>query len=141
MDIEKISISEWKSKYMNMFYYKTFNEFRNELDEKSDFILIAFHNNSPVGFVTCLELDNETIYWQFGGAFDEIKRSYMVSEKYKGFIEYIKNNYKNYKRITTKIENTNFSMIKLAMKYGFLINGVNSFKNKTFLHLINEFGG
>lgn len=44
---------------------------------------------------------------------------------------------KDYKRITTYIENKNTPMLKFAMKIGFRITGIRNYKNEILLeHLL-----
>lgn len=120
-------------------YDQVFNEVRPRELEKCDFAFVIYKDEKPTSFITCIELDGETLYWQFGGAFDEVKKTIHVALSYKAAIQHAKD--MGYKRITTRIENTNFEMLRLAMKYGFLIVGTWNFKGHVFLELLNEFTG
>lgn len=135
MQITRVSLDEWRDRFANNSYTQSFGQNRDISLERIDFALIAVNEN-PVGFVTCIEMDAETIYWQFGGAFDEIKRSLMVLTYYVSFINYCK---ERYKRITTRVENTNISMIRMALACGFLIQGTWNNRNKIYLELCLEF--
>lgn len=120
-------------------YINVFGCHRDPEIEKIDFALICLNEKQDyLGFITCKEMDAESVYWQFGGAFEETKNTIRVLPAYRMFIEWCSG---KYKRITTRIENTNLAMIKLALKCGFLINGTWNFKNKIYLELCLEFGG
>ena len=139
MTIDKIPLSEWKSKYMQNMYLESFGGERNDLIEKCDFVLIARNENiQPVAFITCHEMDTETIYWQFGGACDNIKKSIRVMSHYVHFLVWCM---ARYKRVTTRIENTNTAMLKMAIHCGFVVYGIWNFKNKIYLELCYEAGG
>lgn len=139
MIIDKLTEAEWKNSYMKNMYDSAFGEIRKVEIEKCDFVLIAKNSEfKPVGFVTCHEMDSETLYWQFGGASKEIKNTFHVLNHY---INFIKWSISRYKRITTRIENTNTAMLKIAIKCGFIIYGIWNFKNTVYLELCYEQGG
>lgn len=107
--------------------------------DRLSFALIAVDNQGEVsGYVTCIEMDRETLYWQHGGAMPEYEKSIHTIKGYSQFINWSR---EHYKRVSTKIENTNTAMLKLAMKLGFMVVGTHTFKNKIYIDLLNEFGG
>lgn len=126
--------SEWKDKYMKNMYLLSFYGERPKALERCDFVLLS-KNPEPVAFITCHEMDSETLYWQYGGAIDEIKKSHHVIDNYISFIQW---SLERYKRINTRIENTNLAMLKIALKCGFLIVGTFNFNNKIYLELSLE---
>lgn len=123
---------------MNDYYKSIFGGIRLIDQEKCDYALIARDEKNVYGFVTCIEMDGDTVYWQFGGATIEKKKSVTVSRAYKMFIEHCKG---RYQRISTRIENTNTAMLKLALANGFIVQGVWMFKQKVYVELCLEFGG
>lgn len=136
MIIHQVSTLEWKDGIMKDMYENVFGEYRQENLEKCDFVLICRDDDlEAVGFITCHEMDGETLYWQHGGAAKKIKNSIHVSSHY---VHFIKWSIERYKRITTRIENTNTAMLRLALKCGFLIYGIWNFKNKIYLELCYE---
>lgn len=137
MPIEIVHYDEWKNR-MNDIYLDVFQAERPVNMERCNFAIISKKENTPVGFVTCIEMDSETIYWQFGGALKIVKRTINVMKYYKEMISWCKS---RYKRITTRIENDNIQMIKLAISCGFKILGTWNFNNKIYLELCCEFGG
>ena len=136
--IKKISSETWIKKEIMQSYLSVFGLLRPLKLERCDFVLISEVDHKINGFVTCHEMDSESVYWQFGGIHKDIQKSVLVSNIYVEAIEWCK---KKYKRITTRIENTNLPMLRLAMKFGFIIQGVWNFKGKVYLELCNEFGG
>ncbi|MEZ0392071.1 MAG: hypothetical protein ACAH59_07655 [Pseudobdellovibrionaceae bacterium] len=139
MTIEKISLSEWKELHMENMFEDVFDGQRDYELETCDFVLLVRDKYFvPVGFITCHEMDSETLYWQFGGATKKIKRTLHVAGHY---VQFLKWSLTHYKRVTTRIENTNSAMLKMALSCGFLIYGVWNFKNKIYLELCNESGG
>lgn len=134
--VEKISLDHWKEHYMQYMYIDAFSHSKSSDLEKCDFVLLCKdYKNEVVGFVTCHEMDSETLYWQFGGASKKVKNTINVSSHYVSFINW---SLERYQRVTTRIENTNTSMLRIALKCGFLIYGVWNFKNKIYLELCNE---
>ncbi len=139
MIIERISLKEWKEKYMQDMYLASFSGERSKEIEVCDFVLIAKDiDQNAVGFITCHDMDSETVYWQLGGALPNVKNTVRVMSHYIHFITWCLG---KYKRITTRIENTNLPMLKMALKCGFLIQGTWNFKNKIYLELCYEQGG
>lgn len=136
--VKLFSRDEWLEK-MDKCYLSSFGGLRPKYLEKCDFALVVERDAHPCGFVTCKEMDSETVYWQWGGAFEAIKKTTSVIESYLELIFRIKE--MGFKRITTRIENTNIAMLKLAMRCGFLIVGTWCFRNEILLELVNELGG
>lgn len=137
MQLERIEPKEWKEYFVGLCYPASFGQFREPDMETISFALLVSKENRPISFCTCIEMDRETLYWQFGGAFAEIQKSHEVMQTYMMFVNYTK---EHYKRATTRIENTNIPMLKMAMKCGFLIVGTWNVHGKIYLELVNEFG-
>lgn len=113
----------------------TFGLPRDPALERYDFTMAAVsEDGSLAGWITCKEMDAETIYWQYGGASPKFSGSSNVLIGYKQFVDF---SLKDYKRITTRIENKNLPMLKLAFKLGFIIVGVHHFDNKVFVELMH----
>lgn len=139
MNVSVITKEAWVgSSQMQFCYAQAFYDRRDPRLERPDFTLIVEDLNGICGFVTCIEIDSETLYWQFGGALHEIKKSLKVKAAYVALIKKSKD--LGFKRIQTKIENTNVSMLKLALKFGFIVVGVFISRNKVYLELNKELG-
>ena len=110
---------------------------RTRAIDSIDFALVCSADDVPTGHVTCIEMDKETIYWQLGGALESIKGTFAVVPCYMSMIKW---SLERYQRISTRILNTNIKMLHLAMRIGFRIIGVRTFKNEIFLELNLERG-
>ena len=104
-----------------------------------DFALVAQDTDKDlyVQYVTCRELDKETVYWGYGGVFPTYKNSLMAYRAYEALTEYAQKD--GYKSIFTLIENTNERMLKFALKIGYKIIGVRHVNGCTMLeHLLES---
>lgn len=135
--LQKLNAEEWKV-FSEDAHRACFSEVRSASIERIDFALLAHDPTSRgvLGYVTVRELDSESVYWQYGGAFENIEKGVLVYRIYKEFIEFTG---KHYKRVTTLVENTNLAYLKLAMKFGFRIIGVRVFKGTILVELLLDF--
>lgn len=102
-----------------------FDTFRPKEKDRIDYTLLALDDDEkPLGYITVKEFDADTVYWQFGGAFIHLPPSQRFSV-YTDAIEWTR---KHYKRVLTRIENTNIVMLKFALKAGFLVQGVKHYQ-------------
>jgi RimJ/RimL family protein N-acetyltransferase len=131
---QKVTADEWAvladSAHLVVFETKE----RSKLD-RIDFALLILADDELGGYFTCKEMDSETLYIQYGGVFPQFQKTIHAMHGYKLFIKWAK---EHYKRLSTKIENKNLAMIKMALQVGFLITGVNVFKEKILLELSME---
>jgi len=89
-----------------------------------------------IGYVTVREHDHESVYWQFGGAFPALRNTTFPVRAYDEAIRYQQ---RLSKRIGTYVENTNYPMLKMALKFGFLIVGTRNFNGNVLVDLTKEF--
>lgn len=131
IEVEQISKEDWRLMGEHA-HRSTFAEKREAKDERIDFALIAVlkKSNLILGYVTCREVDSETVYWQYGGSFHDVRASIHNFKAYCLMLDYCA---ERYKRMSTLIENTNRPMLKMAAKAGLLIVGVRNFKGKVLL--------
>jgi len=135
IEVKVIPQEEWKP-MSEIAHLAVFSEKRPWEYNRIDFALLAV-DEKPLQYVTCRELDHETLYWQYGGAFPSCKGSPKSFEAYLEIIEACKK--MGYKRITFLVENNNFSMLKFAMATGFMITGIKNFQGSILLEHIKEF--
>lgn len=133
--VERLSREEWVNGRSMRAHALSFGEYRSSALERIDFALIVSAREVPRGYVQCIEMDSETVYWQIGGAFAGEHGSHVIVPCYLAMIDWC---LERYKRITTRIENTNIRMLHLAMKVGFLVVGTWNFQGKIYLELLNE---
>lgn len=131
-EVKKISKEEWRQMSENA-HLICFNEHRPSSMDRIDFALLNVRDTDALDYCTVRELDEESCYWQYGGAFPNTKGTPTPVHSYKRYAEWCFAN--GYKRITTYIENTNIAMMKIALHVGFRIIGTRTFKN----HILVEF--
>lgn len=134
MYVEKMSPESWRE-ISETSHVVCFKEVRPADMERISFALVAFEENTPLGYITCRELDSESLYIQYGGAFPTSEKSVLAWRCYEKFHRAIKE--MRFKRVTTYIQNINIPMLKLAMKMGYRIIGVRFFNNEIFCELLN----
>jgi hypothetical protein len=132
VNVQKYDAYQW-SLVSEDTHLLVFNEYRPKDMSRIDFSLVVWEK-TPLGYITCREFDSETIYISYGGGLD---KSYKILSGYKMLLDYLK---QKYKRATTLVENTNISMIKMAMSQGFLVTGIKNIKNHIYLELVVEWG-
>ena len=137
MKLIKMNSEEW-SKYAENAHLVVFNERRPADFNRIDFTILITYADVPQTFATCRELDKETVYLQYGGAFPPAMNTVRSFRCYELTICELAN---NYKRATTLIENENTTMLKFAMRVGFRIIGVRMFEGKIYLEHLIDFGG
>ncbi len=74
-----------------------FSELRPAYTDRIDYALLAHdpHDRGVLGYVTVRELDSESVYWQYGGAFQTIEKRSYVFTVYLKFVETMRGKYKS----------------------------------------------
>ena len=132
---EKIPREKWGA-LEELSHTICFGERRPQEMNRFDFVMAGMLGNELMGYTTCLEMDAETVYLQHGGAFPDYEKSLYVWQAYQALLNALE---PDYKRVWTRIKNTNTVMLKLALKLGFLITGIYQFKGDTLVELELEF--
>lgn len=134
--IEQIQPMQWRL-FSERAHLLCFGKNKPVTWDRIDFALLGLEQDEPLGYITCREVDATTLYWQFGGAFPAIRGSFHSFRVYEEFVKFCKD--QCYERITTLIENDNLPMLKMAMKVGFRVIGVRTFKGSILLEHLLEF--
>jgi RimJ/RimL family protein N-acetyltransferase len=129
MNVQVYNSEGWKI-ISETVHFDVFGEFRPKEMNRIDFVLVVWDDNQPIGYITCTEYDSESVYIGYGGAMSHKKKTYQVLIGYKLCLTYLQN---KYSRVNTLIENTNISMIKMAMSVGFVVTGIRFFKGSVML--------
>lgn len=127
------SSSEWRE-FAETAHATCFGEIRPASMNRIDFAMLAVKDETPAGYITVREFDEESVYWNYGGVFPGVKNTTTAFLVYELGIQ--KCLEMGYKRITTLIENSNIVMLKMAMKIGFRIIGIRNFDSKIFCELL-----
>jgi RimJ/RimL family protein N-acetyltransferase len=131
-ELQKLTPKEWENLAEDA-HTTVFGENRPHALNRFHFVVIVLCNSELGGYFTCLEMDSETLYIQHGGVFPPFQKTIHAAQGYATFIKW---GLENYKRLWTRIENTNEAMIKLALRIGFIITGNSNFGGKIYLELM-----
>lgn len=131
---EFLTKDEWKS-YSKAAHQLAFNERWDEDMERIDYAMLLVNDSEPVAYVTLKVTGENSVYVQYGGAFPNIKGTFLT---YKAFAKMIHDLQKIYKKITTLVENNNWGMLKYYWSTKFKVTGLRYFKNSIFLELTFE---
>lgn len=137
MIVNQLSPSQW-SELAEEAHLLCFNEVRDCSMDRIDFALYTTDGNKPLAYMTCKELDSETVYLQYGGSFPETQGTANSYRAYQAMLKSLPE--LGYKRAGTYIENTNQPMLKFAMKAGWLITGTRFFEGTLLLEHTIKFG-
>lgn len=134
--LEVFTAEEWKQ-LSEVAHDVVFKKLFHKDNERIDFALMGVNEEGkPCGYVTCVERDADTLYWQFGGTFPGTKSTSVSYQVYRVFLDWCK---QHYKRVTFLVENNNLPMLKMAMMGGFKIVGLRNFKGSILLEHLLEF--
>jgi hypothetical protein len=126
--VEQFSSDEWKVMAANA-HLAVFDESRPAEMNRIDFALLAVEDE-PIAYGTFREIDNESVYMQYGGVFPPSRNSIKAYRAYEAILSKVRS---HYKRASTLIENTNLPMMKFAMKAGLRVTGIRNFKGSILL--------
>lgn len=119
-EVKKLTAEEWSTMSQDA-HMATFGEYRPAALERHHFALLALYEGRLGGYVTCLEMDSNTVYIQLGGVFPGFEKTVHTAVGYSLMIKRLAD---SYKEVWARIENINTPMLKMAMKVGFIIQGV-----------------
>lgn len=105
---------------------------RQTYENRYNYALVVALDDQMIAYSTIIEMDDETAYMQHGGALPESKGTIKAKRAYTLMIEWLKS---KYKRISTRIQNTNVPMIKFALSEGLIIDGCFCYERDVFLSL------
>lgn len=134
IQVDQLFPDEWRV-LSESAHQAMFDEKRPSTMDRIDYALVLKDEAGLVGYCTCRELDDESVYWQYGGAFPGTHSSPKAVEAYTVLVSWA---HAKYKRITTLVENDNVRYLKLAMHAGFRIIGCRMFGGKILVELLNE---
>lgn len=138
MEIQIIDAKVWKEKWSEQAHLVAFGKNKPRDWDRIDYAMLIVDKalSLPAAYITCREMDHETVYWQFGGAMPETAGGPGVVRALECALEWAKC---IYKRVTFLVQNDNYGMLKLAMKKEFQIVGLRTFKENVLLEHMKEF--
>ena len=98
-------------------------------------ILVTSNDDKIMGFATIIELTKKSAYMQHGATMPETQGTANTARLYHLVLAYLKD---NYDRLTTRILNTNRSMLKLSLSADLIVHGIDCIGGETFLNLMWE---
>lgn len=134
--VDAISRQVWTEKFSENAHAAVFKKNKPASWDRIDYALVVANDGEPMGYVTCRDHDEKTVYWAHGGSFPGTRNTIMTWQGYQAFVEWCK--LKGYERITTLIENDNCAMLKMAMKVGFRIRGIRCYQDSILLEHVKE---
>lgn len=135
IEVQKLSKEEW-SQMAESAHLICFDENRPAFMDRIDYALLNVVGDKPLNYCTVRELDAESVYWQYGGAFPNSKGTIHSARSYARNIKWSFE--QGYKRITTYVKNTNTEMFRIQLKCGFRVIGMRYFDGDLYLELILE---
>lgn len=137
MRVVKLTKEDWAT-LSEKAHLIAFNEHRDPISERVDFAIIVEDGyGKPMIYITARELDRESLYWQYGGAFPDTRGTGKTKECVEEVLNWCKQN--NYRRVFFYTENTNVPMLKLAMNLRFRAVGIRNYKHHVLLEHFREF--
>lgn len=136
--IIKVSPEDWAKNFSENIHKIVFKEIKPATQDRISYALLCVRGPDVVGYVTVREIDDQTVYWQWGGAMPQFRRSITAVKGIETAIEWQK---QQSRRILTYTENTNTPMLKFYISYGFLVIGTRTFAGKVMVDLIKELHG
>lgn len=135
-EIEYIPGKEWAT-YAPDAHKAVFNAVMPPEYDRIDFALLAVDPEAgrPVAYLTARELDQESVYMKHGGAFDPLRGTFSSLSVYLEMLKWLR---EKYKRITTLVENTNNTYLRMALAAGFKIIGIRNFNGSVLVELFLE---
>lgn len=134
IDYEKLSREEWQA-HAESAHAAVFDRHRPVSLDRSDYTIFLHTEQRAIGYATVRELDAESVYWQYGGAFPPLHKVHRF-EAFKHLLAAQKE--LGAKRVSTLVLNENVPYLKMCMAAGFLIIGVRCFKHEIYVELLKE---
>jgi hypothetical protein len=120
MRLETLSPVGWRELSKNA-HLATFGVDRDPDQDRVNYALLVHNDKVPCSYATIIELDSKTAYMQHGGAFPSVAKTVHTVKSYVMMTDYLKS---RYDIVSTKIQNKNLPMLKLALAAGLEINGL-----------------
>lgn len=134
----QVSPDDWAKGFSENMHKIVFKEIKPASRDRISYALLVAKADAAIGYVTVRELDDENVYWQFGGVLPQYRRSMTAVKCIEMALEWQK---RHSRRIRTYVENVNTPMLRFYLSYGFLIIGTHSFQGRVMVDLLKELHG
>lgn len=129
----QVSQEDWVAGFSENMHKLVFKEMKPGYRDRISYALLIVKDEDVIGYVTVREMDDENVYWQFGGVIPQFRKSMTAVKCIETAIEWQK---QRSRRIVTYVENTNLPMLKFYLSYGFLIIGTRTYDGKVMVDMI-----
>lgn len=131
IEVKRVLPEEWKV-LAEAAHVAVFDESWDKNLERVDFAMIMTktETNEVISYATVQIIDPNTAYLQYGGVFPKFRETPLSFLSFKEMLLAIK---KQYTKIVTFVENTNYPMLRFYIKEFFKITGIRFFKHHIFL--------
>lgn len=136
VQVQRIPAHAWITQFSEHAHRIAFGEIMPKTLERIDYALLAVTEKESLMYVTCREIDEHSLYCQFGGAMPGAKGTPASREAADAIMAWIKS---RYQRMGFMCENENYPMIRLAVNLGFKIVGLRNVKGSVLLEHLVEF--
>lgn len=133
-----VTQEDWVAGFSENMHKLVFKEIKPATRDRISYAVLIVKDEEVIGYVTVRELDDENVYWQFGGVIPKFRKSMTAVKCIETAIEWQK---QRSRRIVTYVENTNLPMLKFYLSYGFLIIGTRTFEGKVMVDLMKVLNG
>lgn len=133
-----VTQEDWVAGFSENMHKLVFKEIKPATRDRISYAVLIVKDEEVIGYVTVREMDDENVYWQFGGVIPKFRKSMTAVKCIETAIEWQK---QRSRRIVTYVENTNLPMLKFYLSYGFLIIGTRTFEGKVMVDLMKVLNG
>ena len=130
--LEQLNPGDWRQISANA-HWASFGRPRSPDFDRIDYSLFVHDGARPCAYATLIEIDQESVYMQHGGAFPGTSKTTLTMRSYIMMTNWLK---ERYKTISTQISNLNIPMLKMAMAVGFVISGTELNEGELFLKML-----
>jgi GNAT superfamily N-acetyltransferase len=134
----QLSQEDWVKNFSENMHKIVFKEIKPAHRDRISYALLVAKADAVVGYVTVRELDDENVYWQFGGVLPQYQGSMTAVRCIGEAVEWQR---QRSKRIRTYVENTNSRMLRFWMASDFLVIGTHTFNGHVMVDLLKELQG
>lgn len=138
IEVKQLDPHEWAA-LSESAHLVVHNEQRPFSLDRIDFALLCVEGSEVLVYVTAKELDAESLYWQYGGAFPTASKSIVAFRCFQKMLSYCQE--KEYKRVSLYVKNDNFPMLKFCLAQRFKAIGLRTFAGEVFLEMFKELTG
>jgi hypothetical protein len=121
--IHKLKKEHWDEVYAKNAHEAVFAETYNPASSRADFALLVVRKDldEPVLYATVQEVNGLSVTLEYGGSFPNHRGSPITFKAYEAILDMLR---ESYEQAYMMIRNDNRSMLKFALKKGFLVTGV-----------------